>query len=42
VHGSVPPLTHCSSDEIAAVPDMDIGSLGIYEGGKAAHLLFLD
>ncbi|XP_026832250.1 acetylcholine receptor subunit alpha-like isoform X2 [Drosophila erecta] len=29
VHGPVPPLTHCSSDEIAAVPDMDIGSLGM-------------
>nr|CAB77445.1 nicotinic acetylcholine receptor Dalpha 4 subunit [Drosophila melanogaster] len=29
VHGPVPPLTHCSSDEIAAVPDMDIGPLGM-------------
>ncbi|KRK02541.1 uncharacterized protein Dyak_GE22658 [Drosophila yakuba] len=29
VHGPVPPLTHCSSDEIAAVPDMDIGSFGM-------------
>ncbi|XP_052855180.1 acetylcholine receptor subunit alpha-like isoform X1 [Drosophila gunungcola] len=29
VHGPVLPLTHCSSDEIAAVPDIDTGSLRI-------------
>ncbi|XP_041673594.1 acetylcholine receptor subunit alpha-like [Drosophila eugracilis] len=29
VHGPVPPLSLCSSNEIAAVPDIDIGSLGL-------------
>ncbi|XP_033245593.1 acetylcholine receptor subunit alpha-like isoform X5 [Drosophila miranda] len=29
VHGPLPTLTNCSSDDLAAVPDLDIGSSGI-------------